>query len=208
MPQEVSFNFLLLYCEGACRSGMIFSSVRDQKQFFMRSCILLTGLIAVIFLAAFAAGPGLKISSPAFKHNGNIPLKYSCEGDNVSPPLHIGNIPGGTESLAIIMHDPDADKPGGFTHWVAWNIDPVTEIPAQYTAGMQGRNSGDKTGYTGMCPPTGSHHYHFRVYALDRKLDLPAGVADKAGLEKAMQGHILAEGLLTGTYYKQHPDGK
>jgi Raf kinase inhibitor-like YbhB/YbcL family protein len=135
-----------------------------------------------------------------------MPVKYSCEGNNVSPALHIEHIPVGTRTLAIIVHDPDASKPGGITHWVVWNIEPASEIAEQYTGVFQGKNSEDKAVYMGPCPPSGTHHYHFRVYALDARMDVPAGITGKAGLEQAMQGHILAEGLLTGLYRKRNAE--
>src|ERR1700743_1346568 len=143
----------------------------------------------------------LAVSSPAFGPNAMIPAKFSCEGASVSPALRLGNVPAQTKSLAIIVHDPDADKPGGFTHWVAFNIDPMQDIPEGFKGGVQALNGGGKAGYTGPCPPTRVHHYHFMVYALDTQLDL-GGSAGKAELEKAMQGHILAQGELVGLYKK------
>ena len=141
----------------------------------------------------------LTITSPVFQANGNIPAKYTCEGDNSSPALHIDAIPEGCKSLAIIVHDPDAPASGGFTHWVAFNIDPMTDIPQNYKGGIQASNGAGKTGYTGPCPPSGTHHYHFMVYALDTKLSLDKK-AGKAQLEKAMEGHILSKGDLVGLY--------
>ena len=145
--------------------------------------------------------PGLKISSAVFPDNGMIPSKYSCEGVNASPPLHISGIPAGTKSLALILHDPDAPMAGGFTHWVMWNIDVNGEIPENFKGAAQGLNGAGKPGYYGMCPPSGTHHYHFKVYALDIKLDIDKNT-DKAGLEKTIQGHVLAEGELVGLYKK------
>jgi Raf kinase inhibitor-like YbhB/YbcL family protein len=146
-------------------------------------------------------GVALTITSPAFRGNGMIPSKYTCEGENSSPALHIEALPTGTRSLAIILHDPDAPIEGGFTHWVVWNIDPIQDIPENFKGGTQGFNSADKSGYRGPCPPSGTHHYHFRIYALDTKLELPKN-AHKDQLEKAMQGHILSEGDLVGLYKK------
>jgi Raf kinase inhibitor-like YbhB/YbcL family protein len=143
----------------------------------------------------------LTISSPVFDANGMIPAKYSCEGAGINPALHLGKLPDGTKSLAIIVHDPDAAMPGGFTHWVAFNIDPMQDVPEDFKGGVQATNGGGKTGYIGPCPPTGVHHYHFMVYALDARLDL-SGKTGKADLEKAMQGHILAQGDLVGLYKK------
>jgi len=141
------------------------------------------------------------VSSPAFNAGTMIPAKFTCEGASMSPALHLGEFPSQTKSLAIIVHDPDASHPGGFTHWVAFNIDPVQDIPEGFKGGVQGLNGGGKAGYMGPCPPSGVHHYHFMVYVLDTRLDLSAQT-DKAGLEKAMQGHILAQGDLVGLYKK------
>jgi Raf kinase inhibitor-like YbhB/YbcL family protein len=143
----------------------------------------------------------LTITSPDFKENGMIPSKYTCEGDNSSPALHIAGIPANTKSLAIVLHDPDAQREGGFTHWVAFNIDPATDLPEKFNGGIQAMNGANKAGYIGPCPPTGSHHYHFIVYAVDSKLDLEK-TAGKDQLEKALQGHILAKGELVGLYQK------
>ena len=145
--------------------------------------------------------PALKIGSSAFSYNGMIPAKYSCEGEQASPPLDVTGIPSGTKSLALILHDPDAPRAGGFTHWVLWNVDVKGVIPENFKGAMQGHNGMGKQGYVGMCPPSGTHHYHFKVYALDTKLDISEST-DKDGLEKAMKGHILAEGDLVGLYKK------
>ncbi len=146
--------------------------------------------------------PKLKVTSAAFTNNGTVPVKYSCEGEEASPSLLITDIPSGTKSLAIILHDPDAPGKGGFTHWVVWNIDPGdNNIPENFKGAQQGLNSAGRSGYMGMCPPSGTHHYHFMVYALDKMLDIDKKT-DKASLEKSMKGHILAEGDLVGLYSK------
>ena len=155
-------------------------------------------MFTIISLLMYAS---LTVTSPDFDPNTMIPPKFSCEGMSISPALHIGDIPAQTKSLAIIVHDPDAAKPGGFTHWVAYNIDPAQDIPEEFKGGVQGLNGGGKTGYAGPCPPTGVHHYHFMVYALDTRLQLNDNTG-KAELEKAMQGHILAQGELVGLYKK------
>lgn len=136
----------------------------------------------------------------------NIPQHYTCDGDNVSPPLAWGNVPEGTKSLALIADDPDA--PGGtFTHWVIFNIPPhVRELPEDVrrdeilpNGARQGINSFQKIGYGGPCPPGGTHRYYFKLYALDALLDLPAGVS-KEHLVDAMHGHVLAETEVMGKY--------
>jgi Raf kinase inhibitor-like YbhB/YbcL family protein len=142
----------------------------------------------------------LKISSTAFNHEGLIPSKYSCEGEEVNPPLQIEQIPPAAETLAIIMEDPDAPN-GTFDHWLVWNIPPINLIAGDTVPGICGKNGGGKTGYYGPCPPSGIHRYYFYVYALDTELDLE-GNADKRALKAAMEGHILAEGVIMGRYQK------
>jgi Raf kinase inhibitor-like YbhB/YbcL family protein len=142
----------------------------------------------------------LVITSPAFEHNQYIPSKYTCEGDNINPPLEIAGIPEGTKSLVLIVDDPDA--PGGiFNHWVVWNIAPVSVIEAGSVPGIEGINGFRKLMYGGPCPPSGEHRYIFRVYALDILLDLSSN-AQKHEVESAMEGHILAKGELVGLYCK------
>lgn len=168
----------------------------------MRTITLMLSLCFITMLLAFAP-TGLLISSSAFTNNGAIPSRYSCEGDQDSPPLHISNIPATAKSLALILHDPDAPVRGGFTHWVVWNLDTKGDIPMNFKGGEQGLNSAHKKGYVGMCPPSGTHHYHFMAYALDTKLQLPAST-DKEKLEQAMKGHVLAQGDLIGLYQKKN----
>lgn len=158
-------------------------------------------LLCAIAVYSFAPKDDLTITSKSFKHNEMMPTKFSCEGENISPQLKVTGIPKEAKSLALIMHDPDAPIEGGFTHWVMWNIGTDGLIPEDFQGAKQGLNRAGEQGYIGMCPPSGTHHYHFNVYALDAKLGID-GATDKAGLEKAMQGHILAEGLLTGLYKK------
>ena len=143
----------------------------------------------------------LIISSPAFRHEGDIPTKYTCEGEEINPPLQINEIPHGTQTLAIIMEDPDAPK-ATFDHWLVWNI-PVENhlIRENSNPGISGMNSSGKTGYHGPCPPSGSHRYYFYVYALDRHLDIAPGESKHALLQE-MEGHILAKGSLMGRYQK------
>lgn len=142
------------------------------------------------------------LSSPAFKANGEIPLKYTCEGENVSPPLAIGEVPKGAKSLALIVDDPDADKKV-VTHWIAWNISPDVHMMREgERPGTPGKNEKGENRYMGPCPPKGQHHYFFKVYALDKMLDLKEG-ASKDELVNAIKDHILAEGELVGVYEKK-----
>ena len=151
----------------------------------------------------------LAVSSAAFQEGGKIPASYTCEGRDVSPALTWGEPPAGTQSFALIMDDPDA--PGGvFTHWVLFNLpadsrelpEAVPTQPQLSDGSLQGKNDFGKTGYGGPCPPSGRpHRYQFTLYALDQTLDLKAGASKKQAID-AMQGHILAQGRLTGTYQR------
>lgn len=151
-------------------------------------------------MATAAHIASLSVTSPAFKDKDPIPAKYTCQGQNVNPPLTIGNIPEGTMSLVLFIEDPDA--PGAtFNHWVVWNIPPTASIEENSAPGVQGSNSAGKNSYMGPCPPSGSHRYFFKTYALDAMLNLPPG-SDKKAVEKAMKDHVLAEGTLLGMYEK------
>jgi Raf kinase inhibitor-like YbhB/YbcL family protein len=144
----------------------------------------------------------LSVTSPAFSSNGIIPREYSGDGENFSPELRIGNLPKDTKSLAVIMDDPDAPH-GTYVHWVVWNIPPTEVIEKNTVLGSVGKNSKHETRYYGPCPPQGSsHHYHFRVYALDAELNLGFNT-DKADLVTEMDKHILGAGELVGIYGKQ-----
>lgn len=143
----------------------------------------------------------LELRSTGFSHNGHIPPRYTCEGEDINPPLEIGNIPEGTQTVALIVEDHDAPR-GIFDHWVVWNIPPNEAIAEKSNLGISGTNSFGNTGYGGPCPPSGSHRYFFNVYALDTGLDLPAG-SDKSALLAAMEGHILATGQLMAVYQKK-----
>jgi Raf kinase inhibitor-like YbhB/YbcL family protein len=142
----------------------------------------------------------LKVISTVFSHNGHIPPKYTCEGENINPPLKVENIPAGAKTLALIVEDPDAPR-GTFDHWIVWNISPNEAIAEGSTPGINGTNSFGKTGYGGPCPPSGVHRYFFKVFALDTELDLLGGSA-KNELLDAMKGHVLASAEVMGLYQK------
>ena len=147
---------------------------------------------------------GLKISSPVFENNGTIPKKYGCEGENVNPPLRIENVPPGGKSIALIFDDQDAPR-GTYVHWILWNIDPRTKEITEKSipeGAIQGVNDFRKQNYGGPCPPTRPHRYVFKVYVLDTLLDLQTHSA-KPDLEKAMEGHILGQAQLKGTYKRK-----
>jgi Raf kinase inhibitor-like YbhB/YbcL family protein len=142
----------------------------------------------------------LIVTTDSFEDRQFIPAKYTCQGENINPFLNYSNFPDGTMSLVLVMDDPDAPHPP-FTHWIMWNIDPDQAISENSQPGIQGKNSKGEIGYTGPCPPSGTHHYHFKVYALDIKLDLAEG-SDRKSLEDAMYGHVMAWGELVGLYQK------
>jgi Raf kinase inhibitor-like YbhB/YbcL family protein len=143
----------------------------------------------------------INVSSSAFASNGSVPGKYTCDGQNINPPLEFEGIPEEAESLVLIVDDPDA-SPKTFTHWIVWNIEPMAKIEEDSIPGVEGLNNFKKIGYGGPCPPSGTHRYFFRVYALDKNLDLKAGAGRKE-LEKEMIGHITAEGELMGKYSRK-----
>lgn len=154
----------------------------------------------IIMVIAIIANKTLLIRSTAFEHNDFIPIEYSCEGGNVNPELIIMGIPEETKTLALIMDDPDATN-GTFDHWIMWNIPVVNKIEENTAPGIQGKNGRSENKYTGPCPPSGTHHYHFKLYALNAKLNLNEG-SDKNALLRAMKGHIIASAELIGLYKK------
>jgi Raf kinase inhibitor-like YbhB/YbcL family protein len=185
-----------------------------------------TGLFALRF-AVVAAALGLaalgckrgeaamsfQLTSPKFSNNGEIPAVYTCEGRNVSPPLSWNDVPAKAKSLALIVDDPDAPDPKApkrvFVHWVLYNLPTsARSLPEGMTSdalpagAKDGTNDFQKTGYGGPCPPIGRHRYFFKLYALDATLDGLSGPT-KADLERAMQGHVVAEADLVGTYEKK-----
>ena len=151
----------------------------------------------------------IDLKSPAFEEGSAIPTRYTCDGQDISPPLSWSSVPDDTRSLALVTYDPDA--PGGtFVHWVLFNLPPdarelAEDIPDQETlpsGAAQGVNGFGKVGYMGPCPPSGTHRYFFEIYALDTTLDLGAGTT-REDLDGAIQGHVLAEGRLMGTYQRR-----
>lgn len=183
------------------------------------SASIVIALVVVSFLVAGCSSQtsapvetgqaALVLTSDAFPAGGAIPVRYTCNGDGISPPLAWDNVPEGTVSFAMILEDPDAPI-GTFTHWVLYNIPGgQRELPAGLPVkreleggAVQGVNGFRKTGYTGPCPPSGSmHHYVLTLWALDDRLD-PPGTVDAGTLKKAVEGHILGSGQLTATYQK------
>lgn len=145
----------------------------------------------------------MEISSPAFEYNMPIPAKYTCQGENLSPPLAFGNIPKDAKSLVLIVDDPDAPH-GTFDHWLVWNIPSNSTGLLEAQKGLEtGINSYMDNRYRGPCPPPGSspHHYHFKLYALDMTVDLPSKTTKKQ-LEAVIKDHILDKAELIGTFQR------
>jgi Raf kinase inhibitor-like YbhB/YbcL family protein len=152
----------------------------------------------------------MQLTSVDFQEGGEIPSRFTSDGENISPELSWKDAPPNTKSFALIMHDPDAPKAGGFTHWVVYNIGPGVGHVEQGVprdkeikgVGLQGKNEAGKLGYIGPAPPSGVHRYFFQLYALDCPLDLEGG-ASFGEVQAAMKGHLLAQAELMGTYEKQ-----
>ena len=142
--------------------------------------------------------PTMRLTSPEFEQNSMIPAKFTCDGEDINPALNIEEIPQETKSLALIVDDPDAPM-GTWVHWVVFNIPVTSQIQEHSVPGRQGLNDFRKKDYGGPCPPSGTHRYFFKLYALDIELDLEEGVR-KRDVEEAMEGHILAQAELIGLY--------
>jgi Raf kinase inhibitor-like YbhB/YbcL family protein len=167
---------------------------------------IIAGAVAILLAASAslaAGGAKMKITSSAFQESGNIPSKFTCDGSDTSPPLQITGVPSEAKSLVLIADDPDA--PGGlFTHWLVWNIPPQTSSIPEGSApkGIHGTNDFGKSGYGGPCPPSGTHRYYFKLFALDRELNL-ASSTKRRQLDAAMEGHVIAQGELMGRYSRK-----
>ncbi|MBM3248949.1 MAG: YbhB/YbcL family Raf kinase inhibitor-like protein [Candidatus Omnitrophica bacterium] len=142
----------------------------------------------------------MKLSSPDFANNEFIPEKFTCVGEDINPALIIESIPKEARSLALIVDDPDAPM-GTWVHWVVFNIPVISKIDANSIPGAQAINSFGRENYGGPCPPSGTHRYFFKIYALDSELE-PSQIQDKTSLEKAMQTHILDSAELIGLFKK------
>jgi len=175
-----------------------------------------TSTIAIVALTIFLGSDGrgenqnakgstnMKITSPAFREGGSIPPKFSRDGGNANPELDISGAPAEAKSLVLIVDDPDAPV-GLFTHWLIWNIDPKTTTIAEQSVpagAVQGTNDFPGARYDGPQPPSGTHRYYFKVFALDQKLDLGAG-AKRKQLDAAMSGHVIAQGQLMARFTKK-----
>lgn len=144
------------------------------------------------------------ITSRVFENGSFLPEKYTCDGENINPPLNISDVPRGVKSLVLVINDPDSPS-GTFIHWLVWNIDPnikeITEDSIPFGS-VEGVTSWGKSGYGGPCPFSGTHRYFFKIWALDEKLDLPTSAIVRE-LLKAMENHILAQGEIMGRYLKK-----
>jgi Raf kinase inhibitor-like YbhB/YbcL family protein len=170
--------------------------------------------IQALLIAQASAAMALTLTSSAFEAGENIPSKYTCEGEDVSPPLAFGGVPAGTKSLALIVDDPDAPDPKApkrvWAHWLVYNLPPASEglpedaarngLPPGAVTGLSDRK---QSAYHGPCPPIGRHRYFHKLFALDTTL--PEKALTKAELEAAILGHVLAEASLMGTYQKGDP---
>jgi len=181
---------------------------------FIVGLIILLTLVVLFFMRKGApqnmknqssnTGLSLVLVSPVFRDGTNIPIPYTCKGQNVSPPLNITGVPGGAKSLALIMHDPDAVS-GDFVHWIMWDIPAraqsiaVNSVPV---GAVVGPNGGSQNKYMGPCPPpgTGIHHYLFELYALNKTLGLPPAT-NRDQLQKAMASRVIAKTTLTGLFF-------
>ncbi|MFN2621940.1 MAG: YbhB/YbcL family Raf kinase inhibitor-like protein [Chthoniobacterales bacterium] len=174
----------------------------------LRGMIVVLGICLVTLARAESPKTKLKVTSPAFQDGGGIPERFSRDAPvaprDINPPLRISGVPSEAKSLVLIVDDPDA--PGGlFTHWLVWNIDPkTTEIPehSQPRGSMWGLNDFGGDSYDGPQPPSGTHRYFFKIFALDQKLDLRLG-AKRKELDAAMKGHVIAQGQLMGRFTKK-----
>jgi hypothetical protein len=161
-------------------------------------------LFSALLAKEVGAMDALKITSPVFQNSGAIPSKYTCDGSDINPSLVIVDCPPGAKSLALICDDPDAPI-GIWVHWVLWNIPPSVKEIKENTVpqgAIEGMNDFRKHSYGGPCPPSGTHRYFFKAYALDTMLSISPN-STKADLETAMKGHILAQGQLIGLYKRR-----
>jgi Raf kinase inhibitor-like YbhB/YbcL family protein len=194
------------------RKGLAMERARAARLLLLGSFLI--GVDVLLIGAAAGTAMVLTLTSPAFKQGGKIPSNYTCEGDDVSPPLVFEGVPEGTKSLALIIDDPDAPDPSApkrvWVHWVVLNLPPGTEGLEENAAARglpaganEGVNDSQHKNYDGPCPPIGRHRYFHKLYALD--VTLPAKALSKAELEAVMEGHVLGRGELMGTYQKGDP---
>ena len=204
----VRFSCWSQYSQGVCDRQ---NTAPSRRTLLAGVCALLAGCLgddatqsATTTTEAFTQMGEIELTSPAFADGEQIPTEYGASGRNVNPPLEIAAVPADAESLALIVDDPDAVEPTGkvWEHWILWNVPPATEsIPEGWTpeTAQEGTNDAGTVGYSGPNPPDAVHEYRFQLFALDTTLDLPAST-DADDLRAAMEGHVLAQTQLTGTY--------
>src|SRR6266581_8009049 len=170
-----------------------------------KTIVAVTSAIVLAAIVSLAVGGAkMKITSSAFQEGGDIPSKFSRDGQDINPALRIEGTPSNAKTLLLIMDDPDAPV-GLFTHWLVWNIDSKTTEIAEKSVpkgAVQGTNDYPTLGYGGPQPPSGTHRYYFKIYALDQTLNLRAG-AKRKELDKEMSGHVIGQGQLMGRYTRQ-----
>jgi Raf kinase inhibitor-like YbhB/YbcL family protein len=140
----------------------------------------------------------LFVKSPVFENGKKLPLKYTCDGEGINPPLIVDGIPSEAKSLVLVIQDPDAPS-GNFVHWLVWNISTIGKIDENSIPGIEGRNSSGRIHYSSPCPPSGTHRYIFKVFALNLQLELHEG-ATKKELDQSIHGHIVAKGEIIGLF--------
>lgn len=196
VARKIAIPFLASFTAIACTADAPVQNVADTQR---DSVIMQTSPHEV---------ENMTVESPAFENGKALPARFTCVGDGVAPPLQMSHVPTGAKSLVVMLEDPDA--PGStYVHWLMWNWPAQTaSIPAgikplaqQDNGAIQGTGSSGKVGYTPPCPPSGTHRYYFRVYALDIMLQLPSSSTQQA-LLAAMRGHVLAQGEIMATYHK------
>ena len=171
----------------------------------MKRIVFVLMVSVFVAIALSVAGEGkedaaMKLESPEFENNGFIPKKFTCQGENVNPALLVEGVPKDAKTLVLIVDDPDAPM-GMWVHWVLYNVPVVSRIDEDSVPGEQGITDFGTKGYGGPCPPSGTHRYFFKIYALDTELDLKQD-SRKKDLEKAMKGHILGKAEMVGLYKK------
>lgn len=172
-----------------------------MNKIFQNLFSILCGFLFLFLGINAEGGLNMKLFSPEFEHNTFIPQKFTCQGKGVNPGLIIESVPEKAKSLVLIMDDPDAPS-GDFVHWVLYDIPVTSRIDENTISGKQGLNSLGRLGYVSPCPPTGVHRYFFKIYALDKILNLAEGLS-KSDLEKEMHAHILDKAELIGLYQKK-----
>ncbi len=201
-------GFLFFVTGSGFHSTLASSNCLSRHPRFSRPAILVR-IMRLPFVAFFLmalpsfASSSLRLTSPDFATGASIPARFTCEGQNISPGLIIAGVPAGAQSLVLIVDDPDAPS-GTFTHWLVWNIPPGTKkLPAGESppGAIQGTNDFGAAGYSGPCPPSGTHRYFFRLSALNSTLHLASG-ASRKDLDAALGGHIVASAVLMGRYAK------